>query len=90
MIYFKVGKDTIWIKGPSGLGLREDAVVSVRYLPSNPDNAKLDSFQSIWGAIAVFGGIPLGILLVIFLHPEIVPYRSKVWVALHKPFLRVV
>ena len=90
VIYFMVGKDTIWFNGPGGLRLREDAIVPVRYLPSSPDNAKLDSFKSIWGATAVYGGIPLLILLVIFLHPEIVPYRSKVRVMLNKPFLKLV
>ncbi|MBO9201048.1 MULTISPECIES: DUF3592 domain-containing protein [Niastella] len=90
MIYFMVGKDTFWFKGPGKLELPENTLVPIRYLPRNPSNAKLDSFRSIWIGTIIYGGIPLLILLVIFLHPAIVPYRSKVHLTLDKPFLRVV
>jgi len=88
-IYFKNGKDTIWFKGPGGLHLQPGAIVPIRYLPGNPTQVKLDTFKAIWGATAVYGGIPLLILLVIFLHPEIVPYRAKVIVTRNKPFVRL-
>jgi hypothetical protein len=88
-IYFKNGKDTIWFKGPGNLDLQPGATVSIRYLPGNPSQAKLDTFKAIWGATAVYGGIPLLILLVICLHPEIVPYKAKVILLRNKPFVRL-
>ena len=90
VFYFIHGKDTIWFKGPGDLKLAENVVVPVRYLAGNPANAKLDSFTAMWGGTFVYGGIILLVLLVISLHPEIVPYRAKVSVTLSKPFLRVV
>ena len=90
MIYFMVGKDTVWFKGPGLLNLKPGDLVPVRYLPRNPSNAKLDTFKSIWFGTIIYGGIPFLILLVIFLHPEIVPYRNKVMVRWKKPFVWVV
>jgi hypothetical protein len=89
-IYFKHGNDTIWFNGPAGLHLKAGDMVPVRYLTSNPSNARLDSFKAIWGATVVYGGIPFLILLVIFLHPEIIPYRKKVLLQWKKPFVWVV
>lgn len=89
-IYFINGGDTVWFKGPGGLHLQPGAIVPIRYQSNNPSNAKLDNFKSIWGATIIYGGIPLLILLVIFLHPEIVPYRSKVKLTPRKPFVWVV
>ncbi|THU40769.1 hypothetical protein FAM09_01250 [Niastella caeni] len=84
------GKDTIWFKGPGYYHLQEGAVVPVRYLTGNPAGARVDTFKSIWFDTIIYGGIPFLILLVIFLHPEIVPFRSKVMVSRRKPFVRVV
>jgi hypothetical protein len=89
-IYFKHGNDTIWFKGPAGLHLKAGDMVPVRYLISNPSNARLNSFKAIWGATVVYGGIPFLVLLAISLHPEIIPYRKKVKLTLEKPFVWVV
>jgi hypothetical protein len=88
-IYFIHGKDTTWFKGPGYLHLQEGTTVPVRYQTGNPAGARVDSFKSIWLDTIVYGGIPILILLVIFLHPEIVPYRSSVELTRRKPFIRV-
>jgi hypothetical protein len=90
IIYFMTGKDTVWFKGPANLGLPENADVPVRYQAGNPADAKLDSFKAIWMGTLIYGGIPFLILLVIFLHPEIVPYRSRVKLTKMKPFVYLV
>lgn len=89
-IYFIHAKDTIWFKGPGYLHLKEGAVVPVRYHTANPAGARVDTFKSIWLDTIIYGGIPLLILLVVSLHHEIVPYRSKVELTKRKPFVRVV
>jgi hypothetical protein len=89
-IYFINENDTVWFKGPGGLHLKPGDVVPLRYLSSNPSNAKIDNFKALWGATVIYGGIPFLVLFVIFLHPEIVPYRSNVELTRRKPFLRVV
>jgi hypothetical protein len=87
-IWFRDGNDTVWIKGPGGLNLKKGDVVGVRFLPGDPDNARLDSFMGIWGGAVVYGGIILLVLTAIAFHPEIVPYRSKVMLTGKSPFIR--
>jgi hypothetical protein len=90
MLYFKLGKDTVWFRGPAHLQLKSGDLTPVRYLAGNPSNARLDTFKAIWAGTVIYGGIPFLILLVIFLHPEIVPYRKKVMLKWKKPFVLVV
>lgn len=90
LIYFYAGKDTIWFKGPSQLGIAEKTTVPVRYQPDNPSDAKLDSFNGIWTDTIIYGGVPLFFILIVFAHPDVIPYRSKVMLTGRKPFIRVV
>ncbi len=46
--------------------------------------------KSIWGGTVIYGGIILLVLIAISVHPEIVPYKSKVQLLTKKPFIRVV
>lgn len=89
-IWFKDDHDTIWIKGPGGLKLKSGDHVKVRYHPGDPGNAKLDTFIGIWGGTVIYGGIVLLLLIAIAVHPEIIPYRSKVMLTGKRPFVRVV
>jgi hypothetical protein len=86
-IYFKHGKDTIWFYGVAGLGLKKGQLVPVRYQPGNPADAKIDLFIALWGETLVYGGIPFLILLVIFLHPDVIPRRSRVLLTCKRPFI---
>lgn len=88
-IWFRDGNDTVWIKGPGGLHLKKGDVVSVRFLPGDRDNARLDTFIGIWGGTVIYGGIVLLLLTAIAFHPEIVPYRSKVMLMVRRPFVRI-
>jgi hypothetical protein len=90
ILYFNLGKDTIWFEAPSNLDLQEGQAVSVRYQPANPSDVRLNTFLGIWGATAIYGGIPLFVLLIIFLHPEIVPYSAKLRLTRKKPFVFIV
>ena len=51
--------------------------MSVRYREANPSNARLDTFLAIWGDTVVYGGILELVLLVVFFHPQIVPYSQR-------------
>ncbi|HEY8894570.1 MAG TPA: DUF3592 domain-containing protein, partial [Niastella sp.] len=89
IIYFLHGKDTVWFKGPGHLQLKAGDKVPVRYLSATPTQAKLDTFKSIWIGTIIYGGIPLLVLLVICLHPEIVPYKAKIILTRKSPFVRL-
>jgi hypothetical protein len=86
-IYFIHGKDTVWFYGLPGLGLKTGQLVPVRYQPGNASDAKIDLFIALWGDTLVYGGGPFLILLVIFLHPDVIPRRSRVLLTWKRPFI---
>ena len=88
VIKFGVQKDTFWFNGNDNILYKPGEKVSVRYQVNNPREARINVFPSIWGDTVVYGGIPLIILLVVFVHPGIIPYRSKLVLSMKKPFIR--
>ena len=87
LIYYRHGKDTIWFNGMPGLGLKTGQLVPVRYQPGNPADAKIDLFIALWGDTLVYGGIPFLMLVVTFLHPDVIPRRSRVRLTWKRPFI---
>lgn len=87
VVLFKVGRDTVWFNGFDNLLFPKGAIVPVRYQKNDPWEARIDVFASIWGDTLVYGGIPTLILLVLFLHPAIIPYRSRLRLSRKKPFI---
>jgi hypothetical protein len=90
VVWFMVGKDTVWFNGRNDILFEEGEQVPVRYPRKNPAEARLDVFLAIWGDTLIYGGIPVLILLIIFLHPEIVPRRAKVRLTVIRPFIMIV
>jgi hypothetical protein len=90
VVWFMVDKDTIWFNGRNDILFEEGELVPVRYPRKNPADARLNVFLAIWGDTLIYGGIPVLILLVIFLHPQIVPRRSKIRLTATKPFITIV
>jgi hypothetical protein len=90
VIYFRHGRDTVWFNGLGNLGLHPGDRVPVRYKVNDPSDAKVDIFAAIWGDILVYTGIPVLMLLAIYLHPEVVPKGSKIKWAGRPPFLLLV
>lgn len=90
VIWFMADQDTVWFNGRNGIILPEGETLSVRYREKEPDDARINVFLAIWGETMVYGGIPVLILLAVFFHPQIIPYRSKVLLTYRKPFLCIV
>ena len=67
VIVFKTGKDSIIFNGRLEPNLKEGSIVPVRYQVSNPKEARIDSFISIWGDTIVLALFPFLALLVILL-----------------------
>ena len=85
--WFPLGRDTIWFNGMGNLHYREGDSVPVRYQVDDPGDARIDIFPAVWGSTIVYGGIPLFILLIIYLHPHVVPRGRRVRVVWRRPFL---
>lgn len=88
-IYFRHGKDTVWFNGPAGLNVPEGAAIPVRYNPANPSDAKVNTFFGIWGGTVVYCSLPLLVLLVLVVHPHIIPYRSVILLSRKRPFMQL-
>ena len=88
-IRFMADKDTIWFKGNDNMFFKEGETVPVRYIRSNPHEARINTFAAIWGDTVVYGGIPVIILLALFLHPAIIPRRSRIRLSTKKPILEI-
>ncbi len=85
--WFPLGKDTIWFNGVGNLPFREGTAIPIRYEVDDPGDARIDIFFSIWGDTIVYGGIPLFILLMIYVHPKVIPRGHRVRVVWRRPFL---
>lgn len=88
--WFKDGNDTVLLKGPGSLHLKKGAVIPLRYIPGNEDNSLPDTFRGIWLGTVIYGGIPLLVLFVIFLQPEIIPFKSRVKLTGKQPYVSLV
>ena len=87
VVWFLAGRDTVWFNGKNYILYKEGEQVPVRYQRSKPKDARLNVFIAIWGDTLIYGGIPFLILLVIAVHPQIVPYGSKIILSRQKPFV---
>lgn len=88
--YYRLGDDTIRFKGEGNPRIKQNTVVPVLYQPANPQDARVYTFISFWGKTVTNGGILFAVLLVIFLHPAIVPRKSKLHLSLRSPFIQLV
>jgi hypothetical protein len=85
--WFSLGKDTIWFNGAGNLSFHEGDSIPVRYREYEPWDARIDVFPAIWGDTLVYGGIPLFMLLLIYLHPKVVPRGRGIRVVRRRPYL---
>jgi len=90
VIWFRYKEDTIWFNGFGNLRLPPGTPIPIRYQAGNPTDAKVDIFPAIWGDTLVYGGIPLLMLICVFLHPDVVPRRSRLCLSYKRPFIRIV
>ena len=89
-IYFTLKKDTIWFTDPGNLPLKEGTRVPVIYQKRNPADARVNTFMSVWGTILFYTGVPLLILLITAVQPDIIPYTSNVSLSTKMPFIKIV
>ena len=88
-IYYTLGHDTIWFRGPGKLNFRSNTPVTVWYQPGDPKDAKVGTFFGLWSNTAVYGGIVLLIMLAVFIHPAIVPRHARLRLSFKKPFIQI-
>ena len=89
IISFRAARMEIWFNGIGNLPYKSGQPVPVRYQPDNPYDARVDIFAAIWGDVLVYSGIPVAMLLAMFLHPNVVPWGSRLRLTRQKPYLQI-
>ena len=87
VFYFEHDADTTWFNSSANTSYKPGDQVPVRYNISDPADARLNTFPSIWLGTLLAGGIPLLILLIISLNRHIVPYDNDIRLSAQKPFI---
>ena len=87
---FRHENNTISFTQLGNLPFKEGEQVPIVYQKTNPADAHVDSFMCIWGATAFYVGVPLLMLFITAIHPDIVPYSSRIRVSIKKPFFQIV
>lgn len=87
VVSFVANKDTVWFHGRDRGSFTEGEITPVIYQRNNPEDARLNDFASVWGDTLIYSGIPFVILLMLFLQPAIVPWRSRIRIVRHSPYL---
>jgi hypothetical protein len=90
VIRFFVGKDTIWFNSMDNFILEKGTVIPVRYQRHRPADARINSFAGLWGDTLLYIVPLLVILLISFLHADIVPRGSRLRVSVKQPFIFLV
>lgn len=89
-ISFEYGGQKIWFNGNDNIFFKPGEMVPVRFPKGKPDEARIDNFVAVWGDTVVYGGIFVLLILVICVHPQLIPYKSDVRLIRRKPFIELV
>ncbi len=93
VILFQAGKDSVIFNAGLFGPAKPGDPVPVLYQKNNPNDAREDLPDRIWGDTLVFSLLPFLVLMVIFLTPDsldpLIPKRSKIILG-KSPFIRVV
>ncbi|MEP6750822.1 MAG: hypothetical protein ABJB86_24015 [Bacteroidota bacterium] len=81
------GHDTVFFNGREGMEFTRAAVVPVLFQKKNPADARINFFSAIWMDTFINAAIPLVILIIVFLHPDLIPRRSIIIIG-KKPLIQ--
>ena len=88
LVSFMAGKDTFYFQGKDD-HYEAGNIVPLRYQPTNPEDAKIVSFYSLWGNTIAYMGAPLIFWIIFFFAKDIVPTGASIRLG-GKPFVRVI
>lgn len=93
VILFIVGNDSITFNAISNVGFKVGDNVPVRYITSDPTDAKINTPFFIWADTCLYSLLPALFLLIVFLTPArldpLIPWRAKIKIG-RAPFIKVV
>ena len=78
IMFSSTGKDTIFFHGKTGVELKPGDQIPILYQKNDPTDVRINNFGALWIDTIIYAGIPLLILMMIFLHREVIPWGSIV------------
>ena len=81
--------DTIFFNGLEQAEYQPGERVPIRYQKNNPIDARINQFAGIWQDTLIYALVPFVMLLMLLLHPEIIPRHSKIMIG-SKRLLKVI
>lgn len=87
VITFRVNDSLYWFNGPDNMLYPEGTPIQVLYQPARPADARINSFLSVWGDLLVYTGIPFLLILILYIHPQIIPWGSRIRFSSRSPYL---
>lgn len=80
--------DTIFFNGLEQAEYQPGERVPIRYQKNNPNDARINGFAGIWQDTLIYALVPFVLLLMVLLHPEIIPRGASISIG-SKPFIAV-
>lgn len=87
---FLVGKNAIWFHSLDNQLFIKGQIIPVRYQENDPSNARVNTFAGLWADTLIIISPLFLIVLIAYLHPELVPRTSKIRLGVRRPFIRIV
>lgn len=81
--------DTVFFNGLEQAEYKPGELVPIRYQKANPNDARINQFAGIWQDTLVYALVPFLLLLLVLLHPEIIPRGAKVVIG-GKAFCKII
>lgn len=70
-------RDTVFFNGLEETIYQPGDQIPVRYQKNNPSDARINHFAGIWQETVIYAMVPLVFLLIVFLHPGIIPRGAR-------------
>lgn len=90
VIRFYVDKDTIWFHSLDNQLFAKGQIVQVRYQLNDPSDARVNNFAGLWVDTLIIISPFFLVVTIAYLHPDLVPRRSKIRMESKSPFLSIV
>jgi len=90
IMFSSTGRDTVFFNTGDNELYIKDQQLPILFQPDNPADARLDTFFGLWMDSVMYGGIFLLLILIIFLHPAIIPYGARICLQKKRPFIKLV
>jgi hypothetical protein len=90
VVQFRYRDSLYWFNGIDNLIFKEDTPVFICFDHVHPTDARINQFLSMWGDQLVYGGVMLFFLLILFIHPGIIPYKATIQIKRSRPFFSLI